>query len=107
MRLPDDELAVLCNFLLGAGHDTTANLSSGSIRYLLEKRELKEQLGTSRNGTSSVEHALGANEADLCGNIFGRQGRQLGQQMAVLREAFRDWNVAGEIRKVPLGISEI
>jgi hypothetical protein len=31
----------------------------------------------------------------------------LGQQMDVLREAILDWNVAGEIRKVPLGISEI
>ena len=54
-----------------------------------------------------LHDALGAAEADLCGNIFGQQGRQLGQQMAVLREAILDWNVAGEIRKVPLGISEI
>jgi len=37
--LPDDELVVLCNFLLLAGHETTANLLSGSLRYLLEKRE--------------------------------------------------------------------
>jgi cytochrome P450 len=43
--LPDDELVVLCGFLLGAGHETTANLLSGSLRYLLEKRELWEQLG--------------------------------------------------------------
>jgi cytochrome P450 len=44
-RLPDDEIVVLCNFLLAAGHETTANLLGGSLRYLLEKRELWEQLG--------------------------------------------------------------
>jgi cytochrome P450 len=43
-QLPDDEIVVLCNFLLLAGHETTANLLSGSLRYLLEKRELWEQL---------------------------------------------------------------
>lgn len=43
-QLADDDLVVLCNFLLGAGHETTANLLSGSLRYLLEKRELWEQL---------------------------------------------------------------
>jgi hypothetical protein len=31
--------------VLGSGHETTANLLSGSIRYLLEKRELREQVG--------------------------------------------------------------
>jgi cytochrome P450 len=39
---------VLCNFLLVAGHETTANLLSGSLRYLLERRELWEQLGAAR-----------------------------------------------------------
>jgi cytochrome P450 len=43
-QLPDDDIVVLCNFLLVAGHETTANLLSGSLRYLLEKRELWEQL---------------------------------------------------------------
>ena len=43
-QLPDDDIVVLCNFLLVAGHETTANLLSGSVRYLLEKRELWEQL---------------------------------------------------------------
>ena len=43
-QLADDDLVVLCNFLLSAGHETTANLLSGSLRYLLEKRELWEQL---------------------------------------------------------------
>jgi cytochrome P450 len=38
------ELVVLCNFLLVAGHETTANLLAGSLRYLLESRELWEQL---------------------------------------------------------------
>jgi cytochrome P450 len=38
------ELVVLCNFLLVAGHETTANLLGGSLRYLLESRELWEQL---------------------------------------------------------------
>src|SRR5260221_1956587 len=44
-QLPDDEIVVLCNFLLGAGHETTANLLSGSLRYLLERRELWKRLG--------------------------------------------------------------
>ena len=44
-QLPDDDIVVLCNFLLGAGHETTANLLSGSLRYLLERRELWERLG--------------------------------------------------------------
>lgn len=39
-----DELVVLCNLLLVAGHETTTNLLSGSLRYLLESRELWEQL---------------------------------------------------------------
>jgi cytochrome P450 len=43
-QLPDDELVVLCGLLLGAGHETTANLLSGSLRYLLERRQLWEQL---------------------------------------------------------------
>lgn len=47
-QLPDDELVVLCNFLLTAGHETTANLLSGSLRYLLERRELWEQLSEAR-----------------------------------------------------------
>jgi cytochrome P450 len=47
-QLPDDEIVVLCNFLLGAGHETTANLLSGSLRYLLERRQLWEQLGAAR-----------------------------------------------------------
>jgi cytochrome P450 len=44
-ELSDDDLVVLCNFLLIAGHETTANLLAGSLRYLLEKRALWEQLG--------------------------------------------------------------
>ena len=44
-QLPDDQIVVLSNFLLGAGHETTANLLSGSLRYLLERRQLWEQLG--------------------------------------------------------------
>ncbi len=43
-QLPDDDIVVLCNFLLFAGHETTANLLSGSLRCLLEKRKLWEQL---------------------------------------------------------------
>jgi cytochrome P450 len=38
------ELVVLSNFLLFAGHETTANLLAGSLRYLLESRELWNQL---------------------------------------------------------------
>jgi cytochrome P450 len=43
-KLATDELVVLCNFLLFAGHETTTNLLSGSLRYLLESRELWERL---------------------------------------------------------------
>jgi hypothetical protein len=66
-----------------------------------------------------LENGLRAAEADLChiyrptrlvmanrGNLLGRRGRQLGQKMAALQEAIPDWKVAGETRKVPLGISE-
>jgi cytochrome P450 len=44
-ELSDDDLVVLCNFLLSAGHETTANLLGGSLRHLLERRVLWEQLG--------------------------------------------------------------
>ena len=58
-QLPDDELVVLCSFLLGAGHETTANLLGGSLRYLLERRELWEQLGTAPEMIpSAVEELL-------------------------------------------------
>jgi cytochrome P450 len=58
-QLPDDEIVVLCNFLLGAGHETTANLLSGSLRYLLERRELWEQLGAARETIpTAVEELL-------------------------------------------------
>ena len=43
-ELSASELVVLCNFLLFAGHETTANLLAGSLRYLLESRELWDQL---------------------------------------------------------------
>jgi cytochrome P450 len=57
--LPDDEIVVLCNFLLVAGHETTANLLSGSLRYLLEKRELWEQLSAAPEiVTAAVEELL-------------------------------------------------
>jgi len=58
-QLPDDEIVVLCNFLLVAGHETTANLLSGSLRYLLEKRELWEQLSAAPEiVTAAVEELL-------------------------------------------------
>src|SRR5260370_7753451 len=44
-QLPDDEIVVLCSVMLGAGHETTANLLSGSLRYLLERRELWKRFG--------------------------------------------------------------
>jgi cytochrome P450 len=57
--LPEDELVVLCNFLLAADHETTANLLSGSQRYLLERRDLWEQLGAAPEMiTSAVEQLL-------------------------------------------------
>jgi cytochrome P450 len=43
-QLSDDDIVVLCIFLLVAGHETTANLLSGSLRCLLEKHQLWEQL---------------------------------------------------------------
>jgi len=42
--LTDDELVVLCNFLLFAGHETTANLIGGSLLHLLQNRNLWNQL---------------------------------------------------------------
>ena len=42
--LSDEEIGVLCNLLVVAGHETTANLLGGSLRFLLQKRELWEQL---------------------------------------------------------------
>ena len=58
-QLPDDDIVVLCNFLLVAGHETTANLLSGSLRYLLEKRELWEQLSAAPEMiTAAVEELL-------------------------------------------------
>jgi cytochrome P450 len=43
-RLPDEDIVVLCVFLLTAGHETTANLLGGSLRYLLQDRRQWEQL---------------------------------------------------------------
>ncbi len=45
--LTDGELVVLCNFLLFAGHETTANLLGGSILHLLQNRSLWNQLKNS------------------------------------------------------------
>jgi len=42
--LSDNEIVVLCNFLLFAGHETTANLLSGSVLHLLQERSHWNQL---------------------------------------------------------------
>jgi cytochrome P450 len=42
--LSDEDIGVLCNLLLVAGHETTANLLGGSVRFLLQKRQLWERL---------------------------------------------------------------
>jgi cytochrome P450 len=42
--MSDDEIVQLCTFLLVAGHETTANLMSGSMRCLLEDRQHWDQL---------------------------------------------------------------
>ena len=42
--LTDGEIVVLCNFLLFAGHETTANLIGGSVLHLLQNREQWEYL---------------------------------------------------------------
>src|SRR3954452_9413776 len=39
-QLSDDDIVVLSNFLLFAGHETTANLLAGSILHLLQDRRL-------------------------------------------------------------------
>ena len=44
VSLPDADIVVLCNFLLIAGHETTANLLSGSLRHMLESRNLWQRL---------------------------------------------------------------
>ena len=41
---PWREIVVLCNFLLFAGHETTANLIGGSVLHLLQNREQWESL---------------------------------------------------------------
>ncbi|MFL6449303.1 MAG: cytochrome P450 [Bryobacteraceae bacterium] len=46
--LTDDEIVVLCNFLLFAGHETTANLLGGSVLHLLQERSLWNQLRDDR-----------------------------------------------------------
>jgi cytochrome P450 len=43
-RLSDDEIIVLCNFLLTSGHEIAANLLSGSVCHLLSERRLWDQL---------------------------------------------------------------
>lgn len=43
-QMPEEEIVTLCNFLLAAGHETTANLLAGSLRYLLQDRKQWEQL---------------------------------------------------------------
>lgn len=43
-KLSDDDIVVLCNFLLFAGHETTANLLAGSLLQLLGDRTLWMQL---------------------------------------------------------------
>jgi len=42
--IPDDDIVVMCTFLLMAGHETTANLLSGSILHLLQERDHWTQL---------------------------------------------------------------
>jgi cytochrome P450 len=43
-RLSDDEIIVLCNFLLTLGHEITFNLLAGSVCHLLSERHLWDQL---------------------------------------------------------------
>ncbi len=46
--LSDDDIVVLCNFLLFAGHETTANLLGGSVLHLLRERSHWNQLRDNR-----------------------------------------------------------
>ena len=43
-QLSEDQIVVLCNFLLFAGHETTANLVAGSVLHLLSDRQHWESL---------------------------------------------------------------
>jgi cytochrome P450 len=54
-HLSDDDIVVLCNFLLFAGHETTANLLAGSVLHLLAQRNLWTSL---RNSLSSLGNAI-------------------------------------------------
>ena len=42
--LPDSDIVVICLFMLAAGHETTANLLGGAMRFLLHDRRQWEQL---------------------------------------------------------------
>jgi cytochrome P450 len=46
--LSDADIVVLCNFLLFAGHETTANLLGGSVLHLLRERSPWNQLRENR-----------------------------------------------------------
>jgi cytochrome P450 len=46
--LADDDMVVLCNFFLFAGHETTANLLGGSILHLLREGSYWKELRESR-----------------------------------------------------------
>jgi cytochrome P450 len=93
VRLSDDEIVVLCNFLLTAGHETTANLLSGSLRYLLQNRSLWNQL----------REAPG-----LIGNAIEELLRFVSPVLWVSRLVAEDIEVAGHVlrkgSRVQLGI---
>jgi cytochrome P450 len=57
-KVPDAEIVVLCVLLLMAGHETTANLLSGSLRYLLQDRAQWDILVNTRELSSAVVEEL-------------------------------------------------
>lgn len=57
-RLSDDDIVVLSNFLLFAGHETTANLLAGSVLHLLQNRKLWTDLTASATLPNNVVDEL-------------------------------------------------
>jgi cytochrome P450 len=82
--LTDKELIVLCNFLLFAGHETTANLLGGSVLHLLQNRMLWNQLKDS---------------PELLGNAVEELLRFVSPVLTVARVLKEDFECHGTILK--------
>ncbi len=83
-QLSDDDIVVLCNFLLFAGHETTANLLAGSVLNLLQNRKLWSALTAS---------------ASLPGNAVEEFLRFVSPVLSIARVATEDIELRGKIIK--------